>query len=199
MKKNCIKKLLAMAIALSLVLGTNVTAFAASSLCNFDFEQTELKLAPGDVCDFSLFVDDTIKGHNTYSTYVVGQTSKSTYVWSDWKVGFSNLEIHIGSDEQAKKITLYFYIDETGIYDSVNITIVSPDKSYVKDIRDKKAKEDAKKAAAAKANTTPVYTFTYDEAVAILATAPKTLEEISLLPSDEQWKLYYAALAYQQK
>lgn len=182
------KALKVIALALAMVMLFSVTAFADSGHEHYDFEQRTLNLAPGDLCHFSIQVYDGYKP--TYSVYMVGNTDKNSYVWSDFKTGWSYLDIHIGENETAKRITLYVYEDEQDQYDTIDINVVEPEKSYLKETREKAVK--AKMAIAEK------YKFTYDEALAVLATAPKTLEEIALLPMDDQWKYYYAALTVQQ-
>lgn len=153
MKKFRFTKVIALALAMVMLL--SVTAFADSHDYHFDFEQMTLNLAPGDFYkDFRVYIQDDYNAH--YSVYVMGKTSKETYVWGDFKTGYSKLDIHIGADETASRVTLYFYIDESDTWDCVDINIVDPSISAIPATRQKayqasKAGQPAKTAVPATA------------------------------------------------
>lgn len=134
MKKFKFIKTIALALTMTMLCST--TAFADShDLPHFDFEQMTLNLAPGDHYKFAVDIGDGT--HTDYEVYVVGKTSKKTYVWGDFKTGSSKLDIYIGEDETAKRVTLYFYILDTDTWDTVDINIVDPMNSAVLETRKK--------------------------------------------------------------
>lgn len=134
MKNFKVFKMLAMALVMAMLFST--TAFADShDLPHFDFEQMTLNLAPGDHYKLAVDIGDGI--HTDYEVYVVGKTSKKTYVWGDFKTGSSKLDVYVGEDETAKRVTLYFYILDTDTWDTVDINVVEPIKSMVPETRKK--------------------------------------------------------------
>lgn len=148
MRKSGIIKVIAMALAMTMLF--SVTAFADSGNPHFDFEQRTINLAPGDVRLFNVHIDDLYDelgakdAKKTYSIYCVGNTDKGTYCWSNFKTGDSVVEIHIGANETAKRVTLYFYIDGIECYDSVDVNIVAPVKPQVIKASEAKSLKDLK-------------------------------------------------------
>lgn len=209
MKKSRIFKVIAAAMALSMLL--SVTSFAdALNDAHFDFEQMMINLAPGDVCKFSVYVDDLSayyspdEPHNTYSMYCVGNNDSKTYCWSDFKTGFSTVEIHISPNETAKRVTVHFYVDGTDVHDCVDINIVSPEKSYVKETREKAIK--AKMNGVTMTTAVDPVTIPTNSATVAAAAAAKSLkdlkvptdEEIAKMPLEDQLAWYYLVLSYKQ-
>lgn len=146
MKKIKITKIIALALIMTML--CSITAFADSHEWRFDFQQMVIKLAPGDCFkDFKVKLDTDYR--DSYSVYLVGNTSKKTYVWGDFKTGSSKLDIYIGEDEQAKRISMYFYLDDTDMWDCIDINIVDPINSDIPETRVKAFKE-AKKASETK-------------------------------------------------
>lgn len=199
MKKSRILKVIAVALTLSMML--SVTSFAdALNNVHFDFEQMMINLAPGDVCKFNVYVDDLSayyspdEPHNTYSMYCVGNNDSKTYCWSDFKTGYSTVEIHISPNETAKRVTVHFYVDDTDVHDCVDINIVSPEKSYVKETREKAIKAKMNGAAA-----TPVVPATVaTPAVSIKDVKFPTDAEIAKMDVKDQLYWYNLAVQYKQ-
>ncbi len=194
MKKTRILKTVSAALILTMLL--SVTSFAdALNSTHFDFEQMQINLAPGDVCKFSVYIDDLSEyyspkdSHETYSMYCVGNNDSKTYCWSDFKTGFSTVEIHISPNETSKRVTVHFYVDGTDVHDCVDINIVSPEKSYVKETREKAIKAKMKGDDAVK---------TAAENISIKDVKFPSDDEIAKMDVEDQLYWYYLAVQYKQ-
>ncbi len=175
-------KMLALATVLTMLLG--VCAFADSQRPYFfDFEQMVINLAPGDVYKMPVRVYDG--EHPTFSVYIRGNESNETYVWSDFKCGWTNVDIHIGKDETSKGLTLYFYIDETETFDNIQVRIVDPSKSAIIDTQ-----RNAEKIRLENAQ--------YTENKKLIAQYNAKLKEKEAKEQEDLLAQYYAALARQQ-
>lgn len=124
---------LALILAMTFFMGMTVSADSLDP-AHFDFEKMELYLAPGDVYNMPVFVDGGEYGEY-FSVYLVGTTSKDTYVRITGNLGWSNVEIHVGKDETATQFPLWFYVDQTDIHDNVDVHVVSPINSEVPETR----------------------------------------------------------------
>lgn len=153
------KKLRKLSLVLTLVMILTglfgVTAAATESPYFFELGGYTIHLAPGDVLTRPIIVDNSYSP--TYSIYVVGNTSKDTYAWSDsFKTGGSMLEIHVGKDEKASSFAVHVYVDGLERYDSLCVYVVDPLKSDIDKTR--AAAWQAKKAAnAVQTEATEVY------------------------------------------
>ncbi|MCQ2080573.1 MAG: hypothetical protein MJZ11_02870 [Lachnospiraceae bacterium] len=183
MKFSKFTKAFALAMALTMLL--SISAFADSQRPYFfDFEQTVVNLAPGDVYTMRVRVYDDVE--KTFSCYIRGNESKNTYVWSDFNVGWTTVDIHIGKDETSKGLTIYFYIDGTNTFDNIQVRIVDPANSYLLETR-KNAEKIRKENAE------------YIENQKLLAIYYAKLEEKKLKEENEALAAYYKALEKKNK
>ena len=199
MKKSRILKVIAVALSLSMMFSVASFADALNSE-HFDFEQMTVNLAPGDVCKFNVYVDDLSdyyppdQPHKTYSMYCAGNNDSKTYCWSNFQTGYSTVEIHISPNETSKRVTVHFYIDDTDVHDCFDINIVEPEKSYVKETREKaiKAKMNGQAVPAATQAVVPAST----NAVSVKDIKFPTDEEIAKMDVKDQLAWYYLAVQY---
>ena len=138
MKKR-LSKILALALALSMVMGMSVCAFADEDTAGnyFCFDYQTLYLAPGDTFTMNLYcAPESGIASDSYSAYATSETAKGTYVWSDtWKIGNSKVTFYIDPNETAKSVNYYFYRDGSDCYQEVYVKIVDPSASMVTDTR----------------------------------------------------------------
>lgn len=84
----------------------------------FDFGETQLTIETGGSASISL------RAEYDYSCYVVGAKSKETYAVISGKSGSQTISFHIGSDETAKSVAFWFYVDDhSGLNDYVSVDI----------------------------------------------------------------------------
>ena len=124
MKKHVLKAvslLSAGLLACTLAVATPVLPVAASEGRDekvFSFQARNITLKPGDT--YTIFID----AYKQFRYFVVGKTSDDTFVTSDRALGRCWFTMHIGEDETADEINVYFYrLDDDGWYDTVTIHV----------------------------------------------------------------------------
>ena len=107
------------ALVLTLMCGSTVLADGRDTSL-FDFGQTVLTIPQGGSAKISLY------SKYDYTYYITGQSSKKTYLDTDYKSGSSYVTFHVGADEKVGTVTFYFYVaDRDGTYDSVQVNVVA--------------------------------------------------------------------------
>jgi len=107
------------ALVLTLMCGSTVLADGRDTSL-FDFGQTVLTIPQGGSAKISLY------SRYDYTYYITGQSSKKTYLDTDYKSGSSYVTFHVGADEKVGTVTFYFYVaDRDGTYDSVQVNVVA--------------------------------------------------------------------------
>ena len=109
-------------LAMSFLFGTTVLADGKDTSV-FDFGQTLLTIPQGGSQTISIFAA------KDYTYYIDGQTSKKTYLETNYNSGSSYITFHIGADETVGTITFWFYVEDHEQYDSVQVRVVSPSSS----------------------------------------------------------------------
>ena len=124
MKKHVLKAaslLSAGLLACSLAVVSPVLPVAASEGRDesvFSFETRNVTLKPGDTFTIS------IEAYKQFRYFVVGRNSKDSFVTSDKALGHCWFTMHVGEDETADEIHVYFYrLDDDDFYDTITIHV----------------------------------------------------------------------------